>query len=99
MTDVRQATLNVPCTGEFNIYVRPDGGWSVLLNHKNNTQYIRIDESLHDNGVFMDTFNVFNTYTIPEWMWECVMDKVNELTIAGERDSLVTPNKVQDYVQ
>lgn len=99
MTDVRTAILNVPCTGEFKIAT--DGSmWEVMLHHKNGESYNRMYTDGDDRvGTFFNVYEENDTYTIEEWMWECVADKLNELTIGLERDSIVTPHVVSDYAQ
>jgi hypothetical protein len=94
MSDVRTALMNIPCTGKFNIFVRPDDGWTITLSHNDGSYYMRFSGTTFTGGVFVDPYNVFSTFTIPDWMLESLMDKVNELILAGKRDSIHTPNTV-----
>ena len=94
----RTATLNVPCTGKFNIEVESDGFYDVVLAHTDGIIYNRTSGTISPAGTFSSGWTG-DSIIIPKWMWECVTDKINELTIAMERDSIVTPNTVQNYVQ
>ena len=94
----RTKSLNVPCTGKFLIAVDGDE-WTVTLSHKNGEVYLRYSESVFEEGGMFNIVDVFDTIILEPWMWECVQDSINELTIACERDSIVTPHTVQEYVQ
>lgn len=93
----REATMNVPCTGKFRIAVLDPDEWIVVLEHNDGKHYIRVNASTVDGGVFFDEYDIFSTITLPEWMWESIVDKIRELTIALERDSIVTPKQEHTY--
>lgn len=90
----RTAQINVPCTGAFSVTVYNGDEWDITLEHKNGTQYLRYSGSVHKDGTFFDALNVFNEIIIPDWMFQCLTDKIEELQIAMERGSIHTPNTV-----
>lgn len=86
--------VNVPCTGEFKVTVYKGDEWNIILEHKNGVQYLRYSGSVHKNGTFFDSLDVFNELVIPDWMFQCLKDKVSELQISLERDSIYPTNTV-----
>jgi hypothetical protein len=90
VTSSREAVMNVPCTGEFNITVCEDGFWEVRLEHNDGEIYYRSRGTLVHPGALLD-YSTMTTFELPEWMWDAINAKKEELTIMLERNSLDAP--------
>lgn len=86
----KEATLNVGCLGQFAIRVYGDGYWEVRLDHKDGSTYHRTRGTMIQKAQMLNHCDM-QRIQLPEWMWECVEDKIGELTIMLERNALDTP--------
>lgn len=86
----RTATLNVPCTGVFTITVCSDGYWEVKLVAKDGNTYYRSRGTMLRSNLVMDHRSMTST-ELPQFMWDTIDAKIDELTIMFNRDSLDAP--------
>jgi len=86
----KDATLNVGCMGKFFITVCEDGFWEVRFESKDGETYYRSRGSMIPKDVMIDMRSMI-TIKLPEFVWEGINAKTDELMISLERDALDTP--------
>lgn len=92
----RSRTMNVPCTGKFDIEVHADGYWEVVLCADHGV-YTRTRGTMSDAGTFYSP-DTGEQLSVPDWMWDSICATMNELTIELERDALDTPQIGETWV-
>lgn len=94
MLEKRTATLNVPCTGKFTLAMYSDFTYTVQLDDTMGQHHELTDpqESVFDMVVL--TSNDQFAFDLPTWMWDCLSDKLDELKISFECDSIHIPHTV-----
>ena len=88
---VREATLNVGCLGVFTITVVDDGFWEVRLDTSDGNTYYRSRGTMLRPNLMMN-HKLMTSLELPEWMWEPINQKIDELKLAHEHDALYTPD-------
>ena len=95
--ETREATMRVPCTGEFDILVCADGFWEVCLRSNAGQMYHRSRGTMLRTGLMMDHHNM-TSRELPDWMWEAIHAKINELKLTLECEALNTPQLPEVWV-
>ena len=93
MYDQRTAQVNVGCIGVFHVTAYAEGGWEMTLNDKNGRTHSLCMPELRDDKVSLMT-GEFTAITVPVFVWDSLMDKVEELHMGLERGSIHTPHTV-----
>jgi hypothetical protein len=90
MTNFREATVNIGCIGLVTIKVCSDGYWTMVLEDKRGNFWYQGADYGIDAGMFI---NIDGTQLreMEGWMWNLLVDKIDELNIMHERDALYVP--------
>lgn len=83
--------LNVGCTGRFHLTVGETGEWSIVLSAVDGIEYYT-DSKLHpthQNILINEIEEV--TATIPEWMMDACVQRIEEMKITLDRGAILHP--------
>lgn len=87
----RTAVLNIGCMGRVTIEAHSDGWWEIMLeSNQDGNNYFRTRGSMLPENQLMCHSDMV-VAELPPWMFEQFNDKIDELRILFERDTLHTP--------
>lgn len=92
----RKRTMNVPCTGQFDITVEDTGYWEVVLV-TDDCIYERTRGSMSPPATFY-SHHTGESIAVPDWMWDSICATMDELKLELERDALDTPQLKETWV-
>jgi hypothetical protein len=87
-----EGTLRVGCLGLITVTVYSDGWWGVDLTTHEGVTYTRTRGTMGREGCVI-CYGTFEALELPEWMWDCINDKIEELKLTLERDGFNVPDE------
>jgi len=87
----RTAVINVGCMGRVTIEVESDGYWEIMLeSNRDGLNYFRTRGTMIQPNQLL-CHSTMTAIELPVWMFEQFTDKIDELLLMIERDTLHTP--------
>lgn len=84
--------LNVGCTGKFKLLVN-SAGWSIQLDTNEGEHFSHYVYGGLPSGVLANDLNTIH-FHMPDWMWNQMMNTIEQLHIEMERGSIPSPYTV-----
>lgn len=93
MNNVATGTLRIGCMGLITVIVHSDGWWGVDLKTKDGVTYVRTRGTMGIGKNCLLHYGTWDTLELPQWMWDCINDKIEELKLTLEHDGFNVPDE------
>jgi hypothetical protein len=85
---MQEMTLNVPCTGKFDLRVRNER-WEVDIHTKEGTTFFLDGAALQNEVLPIMDLNTGQVLNIPEFMWRMVNDHLMDMLSFERKDAII----------
>ena len=72
-------SINVPCTGLFNITVSDYGDWFITLTTNDGREFIASTYVPQKNLFVCVEEDSYETFQLEEWMWEAITSTIHKM--------------------
>lgn len=89
---MQQRTLNVPCTGRFDLRVQ-DNRWEVDIHTNEGTTFFRTGVKLEEECLPIMDLNTVQVLQIEEFKWRMINDHLMDM-LSAERAGAIIPEEL-----
>lgn len=93
---MQQMSLNVPCTGKFDLRVQNER-WEVDIHTKEGTTFFLHGAKLQQEFLPIMDLNTGQVLDLPEFMWRMVNDHLMDM-LSYEREGAIIPDELPNGV-